>query len=282
MIQLGAINSLLAYRQTDNGVYLIDENSNEVLLPNKYVPVDMRMGDSIDVFVFKDSDNRITAVTTVPKILLNQFVALEAKTINKVGAFFDWGLDKDLLVPYSQQSEQIYEGEFYVVYMYHDEVSDRLVGTTKISNILSRDTPELSVGDEVDIIPFEEIEIGISVIVNNMYQGILYKNEIFEEIKVGDTIKGFVKKIREDNKIDIDLNRFGYRKVDDNIEKIIDALNDNSGQLNLNDKSSPEYIYSMLGMSKKVFKKSIGALYKDKKITISDDGINLITKKEEA
>ena len=281
MLKLGELNTLTALRQTDNGFYLIDDESNEVLLPNKYVPENFEIDNSIEVFLYKDSEDRIVATTLLPKIRLNGYAALEAIDVSDNGAFFDWGLEKDLMVPYIQQVEPVEKGDFYMVYLYLDEKSERLVGTTKISNTLEKDSVELKIGDKVDLLPYDESEIGISVIVNKMYQGMLFKNEVFEEIMVGDELTGYVKKIREDNKIDVSLNRFGYRAVDDNVEKLVSALKANEGFLNLNDKSSPEDISGKLGMSKKVFKKAVGALYKQKRLEMSGEGIKLLGNKEE-
>ncbi|RLD54921.1 MAG: GntR family transcriptional regulator [Bacteroidetes bacterium] len=276
MLKLGELNTLTALRQTDNGIYLIDEESNEVLLPNKYIPDGFELENTVEVFLYKDSEDRIVATTLTPKIMLNGYAALEAIDVSDNGAFFDWGLEKDLMVPYVQQVEPVEKGDFYVVYLYLDEKSERLVGTTKISNTLEKDTVDLKIGDKVDLLPYDESEIGISVIVNKMYQGMLFKNEVFEEIMVGDELTGYVKKIRDDNKIDVSLNRFGYRAVDDNVEKLVAALKANEGFLNLNDKSSPEDISEKLGLSKKVFKKVVGALYKQKRLEISGEGIKLI------
>ncbi len=281
MLKLGELNTLTALRQTDNGFYLIDDESNEVLLPNKYVPENFEIDNSIEVFLYKDSEDRIVATTLLPKIRLNGYAALEAIDVSDNGAFFDWGLEKDLMVPFIQQVEPVEKGDFYMVYLYLDEKSERLVGTTKISNTLEKDSVELKIGDKVDLLPYDESEIGISVIVNKMYQGMLFKNEVFEEIMVGDELTGYVKKIREDNKIDVSLNRFGYRAVDDNVEKLVSALKANEGFLNLNDKSSPEDISERLGISKKVFKKAVGALYKQKRLEMSEEGIKLLGNKEE-
>jgi predicted RNA-binding protein (virulence factor B family) len=278
MLKLGELNTLTALRQTDNGFYLIDEESNEVLLPNKYIPEGFETDNSIEVFLYKDSEDRIVATTLVPPIQLNGYAALEAIDVNDNGAFFDWGLEKDLMVPFVQQSEPINKGDFHMVYLYLDEKSQRLVGTTKISNTLEKDKVELEIGEKVNLLAYDETDIGISVIVNLTYQGMLFKNEIFEEINVGDELTGYVKKIRPDNKVDLSLNRFGYRAVDDNVEKLILALEENEGFLGLNDKSPPEAISEKLGMSKKVFKKAVGALYKQKRLEISDEGIKLVGK----
>jgi len=276
MLHLGKTNTLTALRQTDNGIYLVDEESNEVLLPNKYIPENFELGHKLEVFLYKDSEDREIATTLKPYLKLNEYAALKAVAVSNVGAFFDWGLEKDLLVPISQQAEPIDEEDYYVVYMYLDEKSNRLAGTTKINNTLNRDSIELKIGDEVELIPYEETDIGISVIVNNSYQGMLFNNEVFTDIKVGDHLKGFVKKIRSDNKIDVSLNSFGYSGIDANIKKLFQALEQNDGSINLNDKSSPEDISEKLGMSKKVFKKALGALYKQRRIEITEEGIKFI------
>lgn len=276
MLNIGLINKLVALRQTDNGIYLVDEEEHEVLLPNKYIPEGMKMGDEIDVFLYTDSEDRLIATTLEPKAKLYEYAALDVKDVASFGAFFDWGLEKDLLVPLSQQGKAVDVGETHVVYLYLDEKTDRLAGTTKIGPTLTKVGVDLKVGEEVTVIPYEESELGFSVIVNSKYQGMLYKNEVFTPVSLGVETFAYVKKIREDNKIDLSLNRFGYRAVDDNVVRLMDALEANDGSLNLNDKSSPDAISSQLGMSKKVFKKSVGALYRQKLIEISDDGIKLI------
>ncbi len=275
MLNLGQQNTLSALRQTDNGIYLIDEEENEVLLPNKYIPEGMKMGDEIDVFLYTDSEDRLIATDLIPKVYLYGYALLEVKDVASFGAFFDWGLEKDLLVPLNQQARAVKVGEKHVVYLYLDDQTNRLAGSTKIGRTLLKLGIDLKVGEEVKALPYDESELGFSVVVNDKYQGMLYKNEIFESIDIGDELKAFVKKIRSDNKVDLSLNRFGYRAVDDNLEKLIDVLKANNGVLNLNDKSDPELIKNKLGMSKKVFKKAIGALYKQKKIEISDTGIKL-------
>jgi len=276
MLNLGQLNTLKALRQTDNGIYLIDDQFNEVLLPNKYVPEDLKLDDTIEVFLYKDSEDRLIATTLTPKLMLNGYAALEAKMVSRYGAFFDWGLEKDLMVPYSQQAKYIVEGKIYVVHLYLDEKSQRLAGSTKINNTLERTSVELEIGDKVNLLTYEETEIGISAIVNNRYQGMLFKNEIFDTVKIGDELTGYVKKIRTDNKIDLSLNRFGYKAVDDNVQKLYEALTATGGSLNLNDKSSPEDITNKLGMSKKIFKKAVGSLYKQKRLEITETGIKLI------
>ncbi len=279
MLKLGQLNTLKASRQTDNGIYLIDDESDEVLLPNKYVPDELEIDDKIEVFLYKDSEDLIIATTLLPKVMLNGYAPLEAKAVGTFGAFFDWGLEKDLLVPYRLQAKHIEEGKAYVVYLFLDEVSQRLVGSTKINNTFKKEPQDLQIGDKVSLLPYALSEIGISVIVNNSYQGMLFSNEIFEKVKIGKALNGYVKNIRADNKIDVSLNRSGYIAVDDNVQKLYDALVDNGGELNLTDKSAPAEIVDQLGMSKKIFKKAVGALYKQRKLEIGETSIKLVDNK---
>ena len=279
MLKLGQLNTLKASRQTDNGIYLIDDESDEVLLPNKYVPDELEIDDKIEVFLYKDSEDLIIATTLLPKVMLNGYAPLEAKAVGTFGAFFDWGLEKDLLVPYRLQAKHIEEGKAYVVYLFLDEVSQRLVGSTKINNTFKKEPQDLQIGDKVSLLPYALSEIGISVIVNNSYQGMLFSNEIFEKVKIGKALNGYVKNIRADKKIDVSLNRSGYIAVDDNVQKLHDALVDNGGELNLTDKSAPAEIVDQLGMSKKIFKKAVGALYKQRKLEIGETSIKLVDNK---
>ncbi|MDD2198848.1 MAG: S1-like domain-containing RNA-binding protein, partial [Bacteroidales bacterium] len=270
MIYPGQIFELKASRQTDNGIYLVDEDNIEVLLPNKYIPDDLELGGNISVFVYKDSEDRLIATTLQPKIFLNCFAPLKAVDKNKHGVFFDMGLEKDLFVPHNQQQSEIKLGHTYVVYMYLDNVTNRLVGSTKISKWLERDIVEVEIGEEVQIMVYGQNDIGYNVIVNMKYRGIIFENEVFIKISIGDNLKAYVKKIRSDNKLDLSLNRFGYRGVDANTQKLIETLEENEGFLALIDNTAPEKIYEILGMSKKVFKKAVGALYKQKIIRIEN------------
>ncbi len=279
MLKLGQVNTLKVLRNTDNGMYLIDDESNEVLLPNKYVPDELEIDDNIDVFLYKDSEDIIIATTLSPKVILNGYAPLKAMAVGTFGAFFDWGLEKDLLVPYRLQAKRIEENEIYVVYLFLDEVSQRLVGSTKINNTFKEKPEDIQIGDQVSLLPYSISDIGISVIVNNSYQGMLFNNEIFENVSIGKAITGYVKKIRADNKIDVGLNRSGYIAVDDNVQKLLNALVTNGGELFLTDKSAPDEIANQLGMSKKLFKKAVGALYKQRKLEIGETSIKLVDAK---
>ncbi|MEZ4883877.1 MAG: S1-like domain-containing RNA-binding protein [Chitinophagales bacterium] len=277
MIKLGEFNTLKAYRQTDNGCYLCDEEElNEVLLPNKYVPDNLGQNDTIEVFIYKDSEDRITATTLTPKILLHQFAYLKVKDVNRFGAFLDWGLEKDLMVPYSQQNKKMRPNASYLVYLYIDDQTERLVGSCKLHHFLDQENLTVTQGEEVDVVIWEQTDIGYNAIINDLHKGLIYKNEIFQKIHPGDKLRAYIKEIREDNKIDLSLQKQGYGNVISNIDPIIDALQKSEGFLPLNDKSSPDEIYKRMKMSKKTFKKAIGALYRERKIRIEADGIHLL------
>ena len=280
-MEQGRFNELKASRSTQHGYYLVDEENNEVLLPNKYVPDGFKTGDTISVFVYKDSEDRITATTLEPNILLGEFAMMEAVQVNATGAFMDWGLEKDLLVPYSEQLTRMRSGREYAVYLYLDDKTDRLVGTTKIDRYLERENLTVERGDKVDLLICNSTDIGINVIINNLHRGLLYDNELFQAVSPGDRITGYIKNIRPDKKIDVSLQKIGYGAVKPGAKKILEKLNENDGFLNLTDKSDPVIILAKLEMSKKVFKKSIGMLYKNKQIRIEDDGIYLVKKPDQ-
>ena len=277
MIELGRYNTLSAERVSEFGMYLVDEEKTEVLLPNKLVPKDLNTGDQINVFIYKDHEHRLTATTENPFIQEGEFACLETVAVTKFGAFLDWGLQKHLFCPLSEQKNDMEEGNDYVVFCYIDEVTKRLAASSKIDKYLDNSNLEdLKEGDKVDILVCEPTDIGITVIVNNKHIGLLYNNEVFQRLSLGDEIKAYVKKIREDNKLDITLQKQGYQNVEPNAQKILIALDENDGFMALNDKSEPEDIYAELEMSKKTFKKAIGALYKQKLIEIKETGIQLL------
>ena len=275
----GVFNLLSAKRRTLNGYYLIDDENVEVLLPNKYIPTGMKSGDEISVFIFKDSEDRLTATTIEPYILLNEFAVLDVVDVNPVGAFLDWGLEKDLLVPYSEQASKMVVGKSYPVYLYLDDKTQRLVATSKTNKILEKEEITVKVGEEVDLLICNSTDIGINVIINNIHEGLLYDNELFQAVTPGERVTGFIKNIRPDNKIDVSLQKQGYSNVEPNAKKILIGLKDNNGFLNLTDKSDPIIILAKLEMSKKTYKKAIGSLYKQKLIRIEKDGIYLVEDK---
>lgn len=274
MVAIGDYNDLEIIKQVDFGVYL-DSEDGEILLPAKYLPAQYQLGDRIRVFVYRDSEDRIIATTLEPKAKVGDFAALPVKDATNYGAFLDWGLEKDLFVPFSNQRDKMQPGRTYLVYLYLDENSDRIVATAKYEKYLRQDSPQLSEGQEVDLLVAGFSDLGIKVIINNQYLGMLYKNEVFRPLSVGEKTRGYIRKIREDHKIDVSLQKAGYEEVTDAADLVLDKLKAAGGKLALSDKSSPEEIYAALGMSKKTFKKAIGSLYREGKITLSEASIQV-------
>jgi predicted RNA-binding protein (virulence factor B family) len=278
MIQLGEYNTLEILRDTDPGLFLGDGEDGEVLLPNRYVPEEFEIGDKFEVFVYLDNEERPVATTDKPFITKGEFSLLRCNQVNKYGAFLDWGLVKELFCPFKEQAFKMKAGGWYLVHCYLDEDTERLVASSKTNRFLDNKELTVSKFEEVDLIVSHPSEIGMNVIVNNKHLGLVFKDDIFKDISVGDRLKGIVKKIRHDNKLDISLSQIGYRNIEPNAQHILKVLNDNSGFIPLYDKSSPEDIKEQLQMSKKSFKKAIGSLYKDRVITIDTNGITLIRK----
>lgn len=275
MIEIGKYNTLKIVRDTQVGLYLSD-GKEDILLPNKYVPREFEVGEELIVFVYLDHEERPVATTLEPYIYLNEFALLRVNYTNKFGAFLDWGLEKDLFVPFREQARPMEKGKRYLVYMYLDEKSNRLVGTSKINQFLSNDELTVEVGEEVDLIISHITEMGINVIINEQHKGLMYKDQVYEDLRTGDRMKGYIKHIRPDNKIDVSLQKAGFENIEPNAEKVLDELRASRGFLRLNDDSHPEDIKTVLKMSKKTFKKAIGTLYKQKLIEIKDDGIYLV------
>ena len=276
MIHLGEYNTLTIMRETEPGLFLNDEEDNEVLLPNRYVPEEFKIWDKLEVFVYLDNEERLVAVTDKPFIKKDEFALLRCNEVTEFGAFLDWGMVKELFCPFKEQAYKMKKGAWYLVHCYLDEESNRLVASSKTNRFL--DNTELTVNqfDEVDLIASHPSDIGWNVIVNEIHQGLIYNDNVFQDISVGDKLKGIVKKIRPGNKLDISFGQIGYRNIEPNADRILHELHDNSGFLNLTDKSSPEEIKDMLQMSKKNFKKAVGSLYKQKQIEIKSDGIYLV------
>lgn len=276
MIYVGKTQTLQAKRITPHGVYLVCEDDQEVLLPNSYVPDNLPMNQSIDVFVYHDSEGRLTATTLQPYCQLNEFGFLKVKDSTKHGAFLDWGLAKDLLVPKAQQAFNLLPEQTVLVYVYLDEKSNRLAASTKWTGFLANDRPDYEENSAVNALVFEETEIGFKCIVNHQHLGMLYKNELFKFIQPGDRLTVFVNKVRDDGKIDLRIHANGYdAQIDEQTNTLLQALTINNGFLRLTDKSSPEQIKALLGMSKKGFKKALGNLYRQKKVTLTNDGVQL-------
>ncbi|MFY8097965.1 MAG: S1 RNA-binding domain-containing protein [Flavobacterium sp.] len=274
MLQIGTYHTLKIARDTKVGLFLVNEN-DEVLLPKKYVPTDFHIGDDITVFVYLDHEERPVATTLKPYITLNQFAVLKVNYTNKFGAFLDWGLEKDLFVPFKEQARPMEKDKRYVVYLYEDEKTNRLVASSKINQFLDHELIDLEKNQEVDVMVSHITDAGINVIINGRYRGLAYKNEVFMPVSPGYKTKAYIKQVRPDGKIDVSFQKLGFDVIDDSSQSVLQALKQNNGFLALNDDSHPEEIKSVLKMSKKTFKKAIGSLYKQKQILIKEDGIYL-------
>ena len=275
MFEIGKYSTLTVDRIKSPGAYLVNDNDDDILLPNKYVPKDTNVGDDIDVFIYLDGEERPVATTLRPFILLNDFALLKANYVSKIGAFMDWGLEKDLFIPFREQERKIKEGSTYLVYMYFDHQTGRLVGSTKLEKYLDNNNHELQIRDKVHLIIWNTSELGSKVIINKKHLGLIYSNEVFKNLSVGDQTSGFIKKVREDGKIDVSLEEISYKNIEPNAKRILDVIKKNSGFLKLNDKSHPDEIKAQLGISKKAFKKAIGSLYKKRLIRLDKKGIHL-------
>ena len=276
MAQIGKYNSLRVIKEVDFGVYLDGEKDGEILMPIRYVPKDCKVGDNVDVFLYLDSEDRPVATTEQPFAQVGEFAMLRVISVNKIGTFLDWGIMKDLLVPFREQKVTMVENRSYLVYIYVDEESQRIVASAKLGKFLDKTAPEYAVGEEVELIIESETDLGYKAIINNQHWGILYENEVFEQLAKGLKIKGYIKKIRTDNKIDLSLHPLGYEKVDPLTQMILDELNKAGGFIAVSDKSDAEEVYRIFGISKKSFKQAIGALYKKRIISIKPEGIRLI------
>lgn len=278
MIAVGEYNELKILEQNSLGLFLEDTEGEKILLPTKECPKNFNIGDSIAVFIYSDKTDNKICTTLAPKIQLHEFALLKVTDMTPVGAFLDWGLATNLLVPFKEQQKDMVIGKWYLVYLDIDE-KDRLFASTQIEKQLQNIHITVKEGDQVDVMIYRPSDLGYNVIVNYEHLGLIFENEIFTDLNIGDKRKGYVKKIRDDNKLDITLQPTGFRNViDPNSELIIKFLKDNNGYLPITDKSAPDEIYELFGISKKAFKRSVGALYKQRKIIIESDGIKLKSK----
>lgn len=275
MAEIGKINNLRVVKEVDFGLYLDGGEHGEILLPKRYVPENAKPENTLEVFIYLDSEDRIIATTETPYIKVGEFACLKTVTVNQMGAFLDWGLMKDLFVPFREQKQRMEEGKWYIVTVYLDYDSKRLVASAKIEKFLDNLPPDYESGQEVDLLIAGETDLGFNAIINNKHLGVLYKNEVFKPLRKGERIKGYIKKIREDEKIDLILQKPGYAKVDDISMKIVEVLKSHGGFISVTDKSDPDTIYELFGVSKKTYKKAIGALFKFRIIDIEDKGIRL-------
>jgi uncharacterized protein len=275
MADIGKYNTLKIVKFTDFGVYLDGAELGEILLPRRYVRGDLRAGDRVDVFLYLDSEDRLVATTEKPLAIVGEFAYLRVKQITPVGAFLDWGLSKDLLVPYREQRLPMAEGRSYFVFLYLDGASRRIAASARLNKFIDPAPPAYAEGQEVDLLIVKRTELGFSAIINNSHWGVIYENEIFQDLQIGQKVKGFVKKVREDQKIDLRLQKSGYGKILDLNERILQALRNNGGFLEITDHSPPEKIKSLFGTSKKAFKMAVGALYKRRLIALEENGLRL-------
>ncbi|TPV32388.1 GntR family transcriptional regulator [Paucihalobacter ruber] len=277
MINIGEYNTLAIIREAQQGLYIADDEGNEVLLPNRYVPENFKIWEAIKVFVYLDNEERPVATTEEPFIIKDNFAMLRCNEVTKHGAFLDWGLLKELFCPFKEQVVQMRAGQWYLVRCYLDETTGRLVASSRTNRFLDNSSLTLQKFDEVDLIISHPSEIGMNVIVNEQHSGLIFKDDIFQQLNIGDRLKGYVKNVRPDNKLDIALGKIGYRNIEPNAQTILDTLKSHDGFLPLSDKSSPDDIKIHLEMSKKNFKKAVGNLYKQKLIDIKPDGLYLIS-----
>ena len=276
MVEIGKYNTLKIVKDLDFGVYLDGGDDLEILLPARYVPRNVKPGDEVEVFIYHDNEGRIIATTAKPLAIVGEFQWMECKSVNDMGAFLEWGLMKDLLVPFREQKMPMREGKWYLVYVHLDHVTKRIVASARVDKFLDNIPPVYEFNQEVDLLVADETEIGYKVIINNLHWGLVYHNEIYRRLERGEHLKGYIKEVREDEKIDVSLTRLGYEKVEGIAGIILDALKVQNGFLPVHDKSPAEEIYSLFGCSKKSFKQAIGALYKKKLISIEPAGIRLI------
>lgn len=275
-LKIGEYNHLRIIKEVPFGLYL-DGYEDEILLPLQYVPETYEIDQYIDVFIYRDSEDRIIATTLKPKATINQFAYLEVKAVTPLGVFLEWGLAKDLFVPFSQQYQKMSVGRSYLVYVYLDGQTDRIVASARIEKFLPlTDGTEFTIGDKVDAIPFEHTDLGIKCLVNNCKMGMLFKNQVFTNLTFGEPCSVYISNIRPDGKLDLRLEPVGMMRIDSQAERILSALKENNGVLQLHDKSPAEEIYAQMGMSKKDFKKGVGVLYKSKLIALHANCISLL------
>lgn len=276
MASIGTLNELEVVKTVDFGVYLDGGFHGEILLPKRYVPENCQAGDRLEVFIYLDSEDRLVATTERPLAIVGEFAMLKVVEVTSFGAFLDWGLMKDLLVPFREQQVKMEKGNSYLVYVYLDNESQRIVATSKLDKCLGNIPVDYEPGEEVDLIIAGKTDLGYKAIVDNSHWGVIYHNEVFKPLQPGEKLKGFIKQVRPDEKIDLRLDKPGYEKIDSISQGILDQLRATGGFLPFNDKSDPDLIVKTFKTSKKNFKKAIGSLYKQHLITIEEEGIRVV------
>ena len=274
-IELGKFNQLEVVKEVDFGLYLDGGEEGEILLPTRYVSEGCQVGDMLNVFLYLDIDERLIATTLTPLVQVGQFACLEVAWVNQFGAFLNWGLMKDLFVPFSEQKMKMQVGRKYVIHAHLDDESYRIVASAKVERYLSKDIPDYAPGTEVDILIWQKTDLGFKAIIDNKHSGLLYENEIFCTLETGMQMRAFVKQVREDGKVDLILQKPGFEKIDDFSKTLLDYIKEHGGRIHLNDKSPAEDIYDTFGVSKKTFKKGVGDLYKKRLISLQENGITL-------
>ena len=275
-IRLGDYNLMKVVKEVDFGMYLDGGVEGEILLPKRYVPEGLKMGDDIKVFVYLDQDERPVATTLQPLAKVGEFAWLEVAWVNEYGAFLNWGLMKDLFCPFREQKRRMERGQHYIVYVGIDEDSYRIVASAKVEHFLSHDVPEYRHGDEVSLLVWQKTELGFKVIVDNRFAGLVYEGQVFRQLTTGDRLKGYVDRVRPDGKLDITIQPTGRRNTEEFSDVLLQYLRDNNGQCDLGDKSPAELIADRFKVSKKTFKKAVGDLYKRRLIEICDNGLRLL------
>ncbi len=282
MINVGQFNLLKVMRTVDFGVYLEDE-ADGILLPKRFVPAGVKVGEKVNAFIYHDGEGRLIATTQQPKGVVGDIVKLKARTVTPHGAFLDMGIMKDIFVPRTKQINEMVAGKDYLVKIEIDKVSGRMVATEKLDTFLSNENLTVKELDTVDLLIYRKTNIGYVVIINGQHTGVLHSNDVFQNINIGDSLTGFIKKVYPEDtasklrfKIDVALGKQGYNKVEDELDKILRLLKENNGYLPYHDKSNPEDIYKIFGMSKKTFKMATGSLFKQRKIVFEKDGIRLV------
>lgn len=276
-LQLGRFNSLPVLRRAEQGLYLEGGPEGSILLPNKYVPEGAQEGDVLDVFLYLDQQERLIATTLQPKAQVGEFACLAVNWVNNFGAFLDWGLEKDLFVPFREQKQKMQKGHSYIVHLHVDKETFRIVASAKVEHWLSKDIPPYRAGDQVDVLVWQKTELGFKVIADNQFPGLIYDSDVFRELRSGDRLTAYVKQVRGDGKLDLTLQRQGQQGVADFSTVLLEHIRSNGGVVPLGDKSQPEEIYALFGVSKKVFKKAVGDLYKQRLITIEPQELRLAT-----
>ena len=274
-VVLGKYNQLEVVKQVDFGVYLNGGDDGEILLPSRYVPEGCKPGDMLNVFIYLDNEERLIATTLQPKVQVGEFACLEVAWVNEYGAFLDWGLMKDLFVPFREQKQKMQKGHRYVVHAHVDEDSYRIMASAKVERYFSKEMPPYQPGEEVEVMVWQRTDLGYKVIVDNQFSGLVYQREIFKALEPGMKMSAYIRQVREDGKIDLTLQKDGLQKVGDFAEVLLQYIKDHDGYTPLNDKSAAEDIYDAFEVSKKTFKKAVGDLYKKRLIVLVEDGIRL-------